>query len=406
MIGVLQIATLVAIVLNGLDLSNGSLHLNTERLLLPFVVVGLAIKFLSRDRIYLSAPTRYYAVFLLSAVLSAIVAGLMDHVNGLIVTIAPFFYFLLFAQPGLFRRGLQYAIEGALWYLAVCSILAFLIIGKMGHTFTLVPNAIDTSNRVALTMMEPNILGATIGIFLVIHLSNLQFSKRKIALTLLSLIALIMTGSKVPYLAFLVGVIFLLIRSGAWRGATSILVTFGGVAIAGVGAVLFSGKLYDFYVTMLDRPDAINNRMFALTIGWQRFLEHPIFGNGPLDFARYNQTILTYMGSDNARNMWIWQIWVAVLHDEGLIGFVVFVFFLIAVWWRGQRMVRLGRREYIGYLAAMLVTLIADQTTTTHLSAIFGVLLGLVCSQPVAERAMRKVGQRSPAVGAVGPRLI
>jgi hypothetical protein len=392
-IGFLQIVTLAAIVLNGLNISIGQTHVTTERLILPLVAFGLAIKIFSKTHIRLARPTKYYVVFLLFALVSAISSGIIDHGIGLALTILPFSFFLLFMQNGLSRRALNSLFEITLWYLALGGIIAFILLKNSDGALPLIGNMLDNSKRVQLTMSEPNIFGATVAILMVYHFSCSRLSTRHASLYALSFVALILSGSKMPALAFLVGLAFFIIRSDIIRKRVPIfLVLIGGISIIMIG-ILYSGSIYKYYDEMLARPETVNIRLTILSIAWHRFLDNPIIGNGPLDFGLHNQHLLDAMGTEDTRTVWIANIGVAILHDEGIVGIIVFSAFLFACWQRGQRAIRVGDKAFVSYLAALLVMLVADQATSTHLSAIFGMVTGLVCSPAVKPVKARAQGQ-------------
>ena len=374
MTAVVQVLAFIAIALDGIDMKFGSIDMNTERLLLPVIVMVLFVRIMAERKISFPNATNFYALWVVTVVCSALLTGdLGAHMSGLLISIAPFFYFLLFTQKGLSREGLARVLERFLWAISISSILIYAIWWGTGRFSFMIDR-----DRIQLTMTEPNILGAFIASLMMVHLAFFKWGTRHLTLHIVCATALALTASKAPYIAYALALVFYLFRSGALRKANALLLTWLIVFGLPLAGIVFSGSFADFYYTMLDRPDAIRNRMFALNIGWERFLERPILGNGPLDFSLYNNSILSAMGTENTRNMWIWQIWVALLHDEGVVGFTFFVAFIIASWKRGGRMVRRGNPEFIAIQAGALAVIISSQVTTTHLAAMFGVTFGLL----------------------------
>ena len=390
MIAILQSLTLVAIALNGVDFRIGGIDLNSERVLIPLILLALAGHALANRPIFVSKPAWLYFGWVLSVVTALLLAiHPVIHVNGLLISVAPFGYFLLFMQKGLSARRLNALLEIFLWIMSVASIAVFVLWTQSG----LFPGLIDRG-RIMLTMVEPNILGATLAGLMVMHLGSARIGARVVLVQLLSLGALLLTASKMPYAAYFAAILYLLFRSGVLRGVIPIMFMTSGVIVLVAMSVLLADSFQSLYLAVLDRPDAINNRMYGLTLGWERFLQRPFFGNGPLDFAFASPEILVRMGTDDLKNLWIWQIWVAVLHDEGLFGFVFFMAFLVTSWIRCERLIRSGQRQFMGYAAGMIAVLAASQTTTLHLSAIFGLVFGLANSKPEAVAALRATAAR------------
>ncbi len=383
---VLQVFSLLAVALNGIDINTGSVTLNFERILLFPVAICLTLALFLPGVLRFTLPAGLYLAWVVSVVIATLLSSSpVAHFNGFLITVAPYFYFLLFSQKSFSHGSMGKVIETFLWFLATGSVIAFSIWLTTGTLEWMIDRG-----RINFTMAEPNILGATLATLMVMHLHFFRPGFRHYALHAISLLALVLTQSKTPYGAYFVSVTYYLVRSGALRRpAPFFLLLFGGI-MGFLVLVVFSNTITDLYASHLQRQDAINNRMYSLYYGWEHFLMRPIFGNGPLDFSFASHSILAQMGTDDTRNLWIWQIWVALLHDEGAVGFICFVAFLIMNWLRAGRMINRGQRQFIGYQAGMISLLVASQATTLHLSALFGITMGLVNS-PALNLAPSKI---------------
>lgn len=380
----LQLCAIAAILTDGVGFQVGTVNMNSERLLLPIVASYLFVAWCTGRRLPADRATICYVLWIVTLVISAaLTPSPAAHINGFLICVSPLFYYLLFRGARITVDAMGSCIEWLLW---IVSIAGILIYGAYLTTGAFAP--LTDRGRLALLMMEPNILGSTVAALALAHFGYFRRRVRHLLLYGLVFLLLLATFSKAPYVAFAVGSAYYFIQTGAFRSNTAKIAALTLVLLALFTAVVFPQLALKFYVTFLDRPDAISNRMYALLIGWKRFLEHPIFGNGPLDFSLYNPSILDQMGTDSKRNMWIWQMVVAILHDSGLVGGLFFALFVLFTWRRGKAQVRRGHREYIGYMSALLALIISSQLTTVHLTAIFGVTSGLVAS--VARR-------RSPA---------
>lgn len=397
----LQLCALIAILLDGIEFKIGPIDMNAERGLVPVIIAYLAVSSCLGRR----APSDNATLCYLAWVFVLIIAGMfstspLSHVSGFLISVAPFFYYLLFRATFTSSNLTGSVLEVALWFTAISGMLIFFIYSETGYfaTFT-------DRGRLALFMREPNILGATIGAMMLAHYGFFQRRPRHFLLHGLSLIALACTFSKTPYLAAAAGAIYYLMAKRNYRSGWAKLLAISIVTLVALGLLAFSAELSQFYVSYLQRPDAISNRMFALVSGWHRFLNHPLIGNGPLDFSFANKGMLAEMGTDSERNMWIWQMVVAILHDSGVLGALFFFAFLFFAWRRGMHQANCGHDEYYGYAAALLAILICSQLTTLHLSAIFGVATGIMSSGRVRNLRTRHFGSEDayPNVGHLAP---
>jgi O-antigen ligase len=369
-----QFLALLAVGVNGIGFEVGGISLNSERILLIPLLFGTVLFLFANRRFYFSRPAWLYLGWIGSVCLSTLLSeGPIRHLNGLLISVAPFAYFLLFMQTPFRQTAFGRSIAILLGLLSVSAVFFFVLWSFTGANAWMIDRG-----RISLTMLEPNILGATLACLMVLHLTFFQWRFIDVAIQFISILALIFTASKTPYVAYIVAMVFFMFRTGVlFRLRTAVSVLLGGIALLCIG-LLYLDSFQEIYTDQFARQDAVNNRMFALNIGWERFLEHPIFGNGPLDFSFQSTLLLTQMGTTNERNLWIWQIWVSVLHDTGLIGFFFFIAFLVSSWIRARRMIRQGQRQFIGCMAAMIVLVICSQATTLHLMSIFGIVMGLM----------------------------
>jgi len=356
----------------------GALHLNSERIAFSLILPIAALYIFLNKRFYFSLPSAFYVGWALCALLSmSLTQDPGAHVNGLLISISPLLYFFVFMQNSFTGRKISFVLEYSLWFLSIGSITIYSIWLVSGNFSEMID-----FGRIKFTMAEPNILGSAIAIMMLSHLPSAKFSFSHILLHALSLISLIISGSKAPIIAYVIAIIYYMFRSKAFVGIFPLIAAmFCSIMVLSV-SIFMTDQIESFYDSMFDRPAAVNIRMYVFDEGWRRFLNHPIIGNGPLDFSFANPAILERMGATDSRALWLWQMWLAIAHDEGIIGLILFLFFIIGTWIHCERLIRLGQREYIGYMAAVIAAVVASQTTTIHLTAIFGVALGLANSRP------------------------
>lgn len=392
MIAVLQIISMFAIAIGGLEFTAFGAHLNSERVVSAVIVFGLLLYVISNRIIYWSFPAWMYLAWAMIVVLSFILSDNPSaHLNGLLITLVPFVFFVLFQQAGLTARQIIVVAETFLWTAALTGITVFIVWSTTGALEPLMDRG-----RIMLLVSEPNIFGAYLAIFMVIHMSVSRIRPRVVILHLVSAVALILTASKGPYIFYLVGLLFTLLKKGVLLRPGPFVAMLLGLVGASILGILMADRIGEFYQAALDRPDAINNRLRLLEVAWSRIGASPLLGHGPLDFALVSPDLLMRMGTTNVQNLWIWQIWVAILHDQGAIGLVTFVFLLVGSWRRCSKQARQGSTIHIGYLAAILVIVGVSQTTTLHLSAIFGMILGLANGRAPAAELVEERFQPAP----------
>lgn len=370
-----QVITILAVFSNGIVFPFLGQDFNFERVVFVVAMACIAMATcLAKLRVTL--PGWLYLAWGGSVILATMFSYMpLAHTNGLLISILPIIFYVVFSQNVKIPLVDSGFFEKILWIVSASAIAGFVAWKFSGANSWMIDRG-----RIKLLMLEPNIFGATIACFAVMTMPNFRLRPVTIAMHLVALTALILTASKAPYIAYLVGALFVLLRSGVLTRSKPVIVIFFVLVAIIATAIVYADDLSTFYNTALKRQDAIRNRMFALQFGWSKFLESPLFGNGPLDFSLTGRSILQQMGTEDTRNAWIWLIWLAVLHDEGLVGFLFFVSFLVFAWIYAERLIRMGSRVHIGYLAAMLVIIIASHTTTLHLTALFGVVMGLVTS--------------------------
>lgn len=393
-VGLVQCLALLAVAIDGLFLQIGPVNINSERIVIAPVLVLLAYVGVVTRRLQITNATKFYFIWVVVVLFSTLLSyAPSKHINGMIISIVPFFYFFLFSERGFNYFNVGRMIEGWLWFMGVGSVATYaiwLVSGQLGF-------AVDGGGRIAFTMFEPNILGAVMASMMLAHFAYFRPILRHFVLHGLGLITLLLTASRFPYGAYAIGAFYYFVRSGLIRRPI-VLFCF---AVGMIGTVLVAGFLFDriadAYSTHLDRIDTVNSRMVILGFAWERFLQHPILGNGPLDFGLTGYSILPMIGSTDIHDAWIWQIWGAILHDEGVVGLVFFVAFVVACWRRTERMIAQGYTYFLAFQCAALALLISSQGTTEHLTASWGVIFGLANSPPFLRRRAHPSKPMKPA---------
>lgn len=336
-------------------------------------------------------------------IISAFYSGnFMGHFAPLLIAVVPICYFTFITADRVDGAVIDQIVRTLLWGFGVLGVIALAasrVVGPDHVPFTLV----DQFGRLRLTVIEPNLLGSTFGFLLILSLPRAKLTTSTVVMYALALVTLLGAFSKGPLVAVVIaGLLFGVFRAIARRTGLSIAtllpIWLGGAAC--LALLTFLPSALGAYNTLLARQDAISARVYVLNLAMARFWESPLIGRGPGDFKLLDPEILRAVGGqDFSQNLWIAQMMVNILHDSGIIGVTLYILFLIMIVRRGFKWVVAGSIDHAGYLAAFLSILISSQSSTVHLSAIFGIAAGLVAAMPLRTRAINVLRSGSAGRG-------
>lgn len=376
----------LGMVTGGLGLSLGGLTLTLDRalglVLIPFLVVHLIGNIGPRGPRRLVWLWSGWLVVLLVA--ASFTDDPMAHLVPFITATIPVAYFSLMTMGPLDGRLVDRLARWLLWANVILG-LPVLALRQAAGVNALTAPFVDALGRIKLLTFEPNLLGSVLCCLILVTLPRARMNVTYAALYVLSFVLLLGTLSKMPLVAFVIAlVLYSLLRAIALRRGGTLAVILplwiGGVALTAMIAIL--PMLQDVYVRLLDRTDAVASRLYLYRLAVQRFYESPIIGRGPGDFSLQDLSVLKAIGAYDRENLWIGQMLLAILHDSGIIGLLVYIGFLVALFYRSAKWIRAGSLDHAGYVAAFASILIASQATTAHLLSLFGIAAGLVGSTP------------------------
>ena len=169
--------------------------------------------------------------------------------------------------------------------------------------------------RLTFPFLDPNYTGAFLAFISFYSLKTIMQNKSKILFGL-SLTALALTFSRISFLGFLVGLIYLFLTIKRLR--LPVILTLVGL----IFLIAISPKPLGQGVN-LARTYSITSRLQNYQQGWNAFLQHPILGQGynTLPFSTLNRSSAGFDSS-----------YVFVLVTTGLLGLLSFIYFLYKVW--------------------------------------------------------------------------
>ncbi|MDI6869841.1 MAG: O-antigen ligase family protein [Bacillota bacterium] len=194
-----------------------------------------------------------------------------------------------------------------------------------------------------------------------------------------------------PYLAVAFSALLLTFSRGAWLGFLGMIATFALInrcsrrwAVAGLLAVLLvlAGvpTVAERFLTSF-QPSANLSRLYIWRSTLMMIKDYPLFGVGAGAFMHvYPRYVLP--GAPEPVAAFAHNLFLQVLAEFGLVGFVVFVAILGRVMWMSWQLARTGNVFYQGIFAALVGVLIHQQVDIPiwglEIGGAFWTMVGLV----------------------------
>ncbi|HUR26418.1 MAG TPA: O-antigen ligase family protein [Candidatus Thermoplasmatota archaeon] len=220
----------------------------------------------------------------------------------------------------------------------------------------------DGDARLAGSFVEPNVLGAVLASCM-LWLACLERRTRTTWIALgLGVLGLILSGSRGPWIGLAGGLAWI-----GWQQRRLLRANLRPLALAAaLGVIVVSAAL----LPMLDRLHSIRSRLTLWNIAWSDVERRPFFGNGANSFQILHPEASALVGSSNDHDLWISSLPLAILHDFGLVGLVLFGALLTAPLFDLAM-----PRRLLGVRAAVVVLLVSSLFTTQHATALFWLII-------------------------------
>ena len=169
--------------------------------------------------------------------------------------------------------------------------------------------------RLTFPFLDPNFTGAVLSFISLFSLKSIKKPSSKVLLGL-SLVALAFTFSRISYLSFLVGLVYLILKNQKIRLPLIL-------AAIGLGLLVFLAPKPFGEGVNLKRTFSITSRVVNLQRGFKLFVANPITGVGynTLPFSPLQHSSA---GLDNS--------FIFVLATTGALGFISFAYLLFKIW--------------------------------------------------------------------------
>jgi hypothetical protein len=377
----------------GLNLHIGDVRITPGRVLSVVAAGALLIYTMWRGRLrYGGLPGIVLSAWLLLALTIDIALGnkylVLQHYVSLL---SGAIWFFVIVNMRLDWRAVQYAVPRVGLWVGLAGVLAlgarFVGFDPVGITNQLVPD-VGNFYRLRMFAWEPNVFGAIAALGLVITAPLFLHSfKRYLIVMVVLLIALLGALSKGPWLAFFMGFSFFAAISDS-----RVVRRYYFVALfAGMFAAMILLSMHPGFLSVdVFRSGNIDVRWVQAQHAVRDIANSPYFGNGTFSFGLMWPDLNLQFGSTVIGQGWIGQTVLGVLHDTGVFGLLLFVFFWLAIFITGLRCYKVSRRSgyvrfadfAIGILSADIVLLIQGLSTTLYSLPMYWAILGITANLP------------------------
>ncbi|MGE5323688.1 MAG: O-antigen ligase family protein [Actinomycetota bacterium] len=392
-IGVALWALLGTAVMSRFFLEVGGLKARPEHILIGLLCVAALfhwkrrtgpVRWITADYFLLA----YVGINLLSSLVMSIAPGqtLKWAVQQALVIMAYFLLRLLADELKTLGRAVRVliavgALEGA--YAIICfysNILFHTVFGVEVDQYGTFPGTYGT-------LYEANILGAFSAACLLMALVMYfqERHKRYLYATALTFAGMVIALSRAAIIAAAFALIVLLFigikrgfvdRRGMKTVGTTVLIT--SLLLASAIVPLYVQRFSTVEVSDISADPDTALRVVTIVMAVDDIAQHPILGNGTSSFQLLVTSRELGLGDVDA-GAWIGNVEMRVLHDTGLVGLVIFSFFLIYLAVPAWKLLRKQHHpELLGLMLAALVYSMTFQATEGTLLAFAWVHLGLI----------------------------
>lgn len=289
------------------------------RLYLVDLVVFLAIVFHFKDICHsglsrIGLLLKPLSFFLTAATLSLIVAFISGSGSFIAVLyLARLFLYSSLLFISLPKKASLSLLNISFFIIPVLGILQYLFFPDL--RFLKAIGYDDHYFRLTFPFLDPNFTGAVLSFISIFSLKNIKKPLAKVLLGL-SLVALALTFSRISYLSFLVGLLYLIFKNKKLR-----LPLF--LATLSLGTLVFLAPKPFGEGVNLKRTFSITSRISNLQQGFKLFVDNPFTGVG-YNTLPFSPPQHSSAGLDNS--------FVFILATTGTVGFISFVYLLFKAW--------------------------------------------------------------------------
>lgn len=247
--------------------------------------------------------------------------------------------------------------------------------------------------RIKMTLWESNIYGAVMAVFCIFSVAE----KRKNSMVDWMIIffchaGLILSYSRGPLVAYFFGLIFYYKMIGKKNVGRLLTVVFLVVLAFSTYKLVRIGLGQEQEGGFM-RYNTLTTRLVALDHAFQTIVEHPILGSGIYSAESLYAGLAVEVGASEEDKGWISILPVAIVHDTGIVGLILFYgfFYIIfrnaynkTVWHRTHGSSPVMTKRMAAWLGAGASLHIISLSTSVYSMAFFWGVMAIVATIPAA----------------------
>jgi hypothetical protein len=375
--------------------------LRPEKLLiLVAFVILLAVVILRGGRFRISKAEAFLAGWLGLSVVSSLLSqnpgAALKHTFDLGISVAIFFIasswrlerILLTSSQPILRVGV---------FLGMSSIaVGFVLLSGKLPDFPFLDKFVMTEIyanlvRIKMTMWEANLFGAVMMVFALLSIAEFRKNSLYSWVNLIATHAgVLLAFSRGPFIGYLIGM-FLYSHYLDYKWLKRLM--FAGIVTAGILTIiaLTGSSLQPYDSHALLRSSTLMVRVVSVQVALQDIMSAPLFGNGTYSFGFMHPDLAIDFGASEEVAAWISVLPVALLHDTGIIGFLLFAWFFAVILGAARKALvkamslnldKIFLRRVSVWFGASIGMLLLSLTTSAYSLASFWLVMAVVARIP------------------------
>lgn len=281
------------------------------------------------------------------------------------------------------------------------ALIAMLYWGGVGIGGTLLSNFAYVQSgaiRIKLTLVESNIYGAVMAAFCLLSIAERR-KKNLVDWMILFFChaGLILSYSRGPLVAYFFSLVLYYKLIEKKNVGRLLALVFIAIVVFSTYQLIQMGLGYEQEGRFM-RYNTLTTRFVALDLAFQTIAKHPLLGSGIYSAESLYAGLGSLVGADDDAKGWIGILPVAILHDTGIVGFLLFYGFFYIVFRNGYRTMNYLKaqgfpattikRSAVWIVIGVMMHVISLATSVYSMGLFWGVM-AIVAIIPVVFRSHR-----------------
>jgi hypothetical protein len=247
--------------------------------------------------------------------------------------------------------------------------------------------------RVKMMMLESNLFGAVMMLFSLLSISAFRKTRFISWFILLACHAgLLLAYSRGPLLGYFIGLI-VYSHYLKYKNVKRVLILITFIILILSGKQLADIALGNTDENVFMRFSTLRPRILSMQLAYEDILASPFLGNGTYSIEFMHPKAMMLVGASEEEKTWIGIMPIAVLHDTGLIGFIILTSFFVLIFSRAKSnlnaLKKIGeisfdQRNMVAWYAGSTGLLVMSCFTSAYSLAVFWVVMAIIEKVPSA----------------------